>query len=622
MKFHFKENYEPYAVHTPLPIPHHWEGAVKSDIDRDVRLGIIEKVPEGTPVEWCARMVVQPKSDGKLRRTVDLQELKKATLRETHYTPTPFSIVSTTPPNTYKSVLDAWNGYHSLPLSKESRDATTFITKWGRYRYRRAPMGFHASGDAYTHRFDNITSHIDRVKRCVDDSLLWDVNIEDSFWHTHEYLKHCADNGIVFNTKKFKFAEKTCEFAGFEITPTGYKPPEPILNAIRDFPTPKTITDMQSWFGLINQVSYYFAQAETMAPFRELLSKKHKKLYWDATLDKLFNESKTKIISQIKEGVHAFEKDRVTCLSTDWSKAGIGYCLSQKHCSCTGAATPTCGDGHWHLILAGSRFTKPAESRYAPIEGEALGIVYGLQQCKAFVMGCPKLIVAVDHKPLTRILNDRPLETIQNPRLLRLKEKTLAYNYDIIHIAGKKNCGPDATSRYPTRSAAVHTRHAGEDDDETHKELSRCAAAFARSQSATLPASITWDEVNNAAMADDECTELRNVIENGFPKMRRQLPESLRYYWSMRKELYVIDNVSFKGRKMLIPKILRKRVLEGLHAAHQGVNGIQANAKERLFWPGLSADITQRRNQCKPCNENAPSQPEEPIIITPDPKIQ
>ena len=348
---------------------------------------------------------------------------------------------------------------------------------------------------------------------------------------------------------------------------------------------------------------------------------KAQKLYWDATLDKLFNESKTKIISQIKEGVHAFEKDRVTCLSTDWSKAGIGYCLSQKHCSCTGAATPTCGDGHWHLILAGSRFTKPAESRYAPIEGEALGIVYGLQQCKAFVMGCPKLIVAVDHKPLTRILNDRPLETIENPRLLRLKEKTLAYNYDIIHIAGKKNCGPDAISRYPTRSAAVHTRHAGEDDDETHKELSRCAAAFARSQSATLPASITWDEVNNAAMADDECTELRNVIENGFPKMRRQLPESLRYYWSMRKELYVIDNVSFKGRKMLIPKILRKRVLEGLHAAHQGVNGIQANAKERLFWPGLSADITQRRNQCKPCNENAPSQPEEPIIITPDPKI-
>ena len=121
MKFHFKDDYEPHAVHTPIPIPHHWEDTVKEDIDRDVRLGILEKVPEGTPVEWCARMVVQPKKDGTPRRTVDLQELKKATRRETHYTPTPFSIVSTTPANTYKTVLDAWNGFILRHYQKKQR---------------------------------------------------------------------------------------------------------------------------------------------------------------------------------------------------------------------------------------------------------------------------------------------------------------------------------------------------------------------------------------------------------------------------------------------------------------------------------------------------------------------
>ena len=35
----------------------------------------------------------------------------------------------------------------------------------------------------------------------------------------------------------------------------------------------------------------------------------------------------------------------------------------------------------------------------------------------------------------------------------------------------------------------------------------------------------------------------------------------------------------------------------------------------------MNADIAQRRSQCKPCNENAPSQPDEPLIITPDPEI-
>ena len=100
MKINFKEGVEPYRVHTPIQVPHHWSKKVKSDIDKDVRLGIIEPVPQGTPTEWCARMVVAAKKNGDPRRTVDLQQLNKATLRETHHTPTPFSIVSITPTHT------------------------------------------------------------------------------------------------------------------------------------------------------------------------------------------------------------------------------------------------------------------------------------------------------------------------------------------------------------------------------------------------------------------------------------------------------------------------------------------------------------------------------------------
>ena len=163
VRIQFKEGAQPRAVHTPIPVPHHWKKRVKQDIDRDVRLGIIEPVPQGTPTEWCSRMVVAAKKDGSPRRTVDLQELNKATLRETHHTPSPFNLVSTIPARTRKTVLDAWNGYHSLPLSKGTREATTFITEWGRYRYCRAPMGFHASGDAYTRRLDDITAGVQWV---------------------------------------------------------------------------------------------------------------------------------------------------------------------------------------------------------------------------------------------------------------------------------------------------------------------------------------------------------------------------------------------------------------------------------------------------------------------------
>ena len=216
----------PTAVHTPIPVPHHWKKRVKQDLDRDVALGIIEPVPIGTPTTWCSRMVVAPKKDGSPRRTVDLQKLNAATRRETHHTPYPFNQASVIPANTRKTVLDAWNGYHSLPLSPAERDTTTFITEWGRYRYCRAPLGFHGSGDGYTRRFDDITVDMVRKTRCIDDRLLWDGSMESAFWHTVDYISHCADNRIVFNPDKFYFAK-------MQVNLLGSLPPPRVLNPQR-----------------------------------------------------------------------------------------------------------------------------------------------------------------------------------------------------------------------------------------------------------------------------------------------------------------------------------------------------------------------------------------------------
>ena len=60
------------------------------------------------------------------------------------------------------------------------------------------------------------------------------------------------------------------------------------------------------------------------------------------------------------------------------------------------------------------KITKLAESRYSLDEGEMLGVVEGLHKAKHFVLGCDKLIVAVDHKPLLGLLNDKSLADIDN----------------------------------------------------------------------------------------------------------------------------------------------------------------------------------------------------------------
>lgn len=84
------------------------------------------------------------------------------------------------------------------------------------------------------------------------------------------------------------------------------------------------MTDIRSWFGPVNQISYAFATADRMLPFRELL-KPGTPFHWDDTLDKIFKESKEVIISEIEEGVRIFDKFKPTCL-TGRSMASASGC--------------------------------------------------------------------------------------------------------------------------------------------------------------------------------------------------------------------------------------------------------------------------------------------------------
>ena len=130
------------------------------------------------------------------------------------------------------------------------------------------------------------------------------------------------------------------------------------LEAIQDFPQPRDITGIRSWFGLVNQVSYAFSMTEVMRPFRTFL-KPTTEFIWTDELQEAFEKSKTVIIEAVREDIMTFEMDRTTCLATDWSKTGIGFVLLQKYCDCKDI-TPICCNFGWKLVFAGSRFTSDA----------------------------------------------------------------------------------------------------------------------------------------------------------------------------------------------------------------------------------------------------------------------
>ncbi|XP_066910175.1 uncharacterized protein [Clytia hemisphaerica] len=593
----------PKAYHTPVPVPLHWQEDVKARLDQDTRLRVIEPVPVGEPVTWCHRMVVCAKKDGTPRRTVDFQALNANATRETHHTMSPFHQACLVPSGKKKTVFDCWNGYHSIPLEPDDRHLTTFITPWGRYRYKVAPQGYIASGDGYTRRLDEIVSNVPDKTKCIDDSLLWANDIEASFFQAVDYLDLLGRNGVTLNPEKVQFAQDCVTFAGFEITLDNVKPCRRFFEAIEDFPTPRNIHDIRSWFGLINQVSYAFPSAEILQPFRHLL-RPNTPFIWNKQLDETFQLSKQLIVNQIAEGITIFDKDKPTCLATDWSKKGVGYWLLQKQCQCEGSKPGCCHDG-WKITLTGSRFTNKSESNYYPIVGEALAVADALEKTRYFTLGCSNLIVNTDHKPLLKIFSDRSLNDIPNTRLRDLKEKTLPFKFTITHIPGLKNIIPNAFSRYPVGEAPKDT---GDDD---YDEILSIGSAFQ---------AITWDMVKVATQSSVSMMYLIKALEDGFPNKKEDLPPDIQQYHQYRSDLHYVDGVVLYNHRIIIPPSLRAQTLDSLHAAHQSTGMMLSRAKSSVFWPGITKDIQQQRNNCNACNRNAPSQPSSPPYPTPSPE--
>ena len=616
---------KPITAHKAAAVPVHWEEKVKAHLDRDVRLGVLEKVPIGTPDTWCHHMVIVGKANGEPRRVVDFQPLNAHATRETHHTKSPYHQARSVPKMMKKSVFDAWNGYHSVPLHPDDTHFTTFITPWGRYRYLTAPQGYKASGDGYSARFDGIIEGIKNKTKCVDDTLMWSEDIAQAFTDAANWLTLCGANGITLNPEKFVFAQDTVQFAGFEIGLTTIKPARKFTKAIAEFPIPTSTTDVRSWFGLVNQVAYSFSRADTMAPFRDLL-KPSTKFVWTNEHQEAFEASKQEIIEQIQTGVEIFDKGRTTCIATDWSKSGIGFWMFQRHCLCPQRELFCCKEG-WRITLVGSLFTHAAESRYAAIEGEALAVAEALQRCRHFILGCTDLFIAVDHKPLVRIFGDRALADISNARLRNLKEKTLPYSFKMVYIPGVRNCTSDALSRHPSgphnppgmslpdavsapppriplslmAGLSVETDATADEMDESDLVYSMCSAFESR-----LP--ITWQRLKEETTSDDAMQLLLSTIEEGFPSKQADVPLNIRPFFIHRPHLYTVDGVAVFKDRVVIPPSLRAECLQALHSAHQGTTMMQSRADMSVFWPGIVADIAHHRASCTMCNTMSPSQ--------------
>ena len=618
MKIQLKSDAVPRAYNIPNTVSLHTKEPLKKLIFSLADRGIISGVDVDRISPWRSKIVTRKKKDGRIRFTADFSYLSSQCIRTPHPFDSPFRLASQVPNGTYKSVLDAVDGYFSIPLAEECRHLTTFITEWGTFQFNRAPQGFFNSGDKFNGGFDNLIKNMVRILKIVDDCLLYDFSIEEHFWHVWEFLYLCATNGIVLSQKKFQFCQMEVKFAGLNITDNGITPSDDILKSIRDFKEPTDVHGVRSWYGLVRQVAWAHSLRDEMEPFRELL-KKNVRFRWDANLQHLFNQSKKAILEKVCKGVQTFEFGRPTILQSDWSKQGVGYLLLQKHCTCPMKAAPLCCADGWRIVFAGSRFNTAPESRYSPTEGEALAVAWGLQNAKYYTEGCPDLTVVTDHKPLLGIFTDRELGSVANTRIRRIKESTLAFRFRVTYSPGKLHAGPDALSRYPVAASL---------DDEEFALDSEVMMAFGIKDTVEVLQDInddmhevlTLSRLREACSSDEAHNILLGYVKNGFPRSKQDMDVKVVKFWGVKDELYAHGDLLLKDNRLIIPQKERTKVLKILHSAHQGCSGMNGRAMRTVFWPGISKDIVNFRLGCQHCERITPSQRKEPMVITPLPE--
>ncbi|XP_055527973.1 uncharacterized protein K02A2.6-like [Wyeomyia smithii] len=74
------------------------------------------------------------------------------------------------------------------------------------------------------------------------------------------------------------------------------------------------------------------------------------------------------------------------------------------------------------------------------------------------------------------------------------------------------------------------------------------------------------------------------------------------------------DGVIFRGDRILVPHVLRRKLIDKCHVSHNGLEATLKLARANLFWPGMSSQIKDVLKQCATCSKFAPSQPNPPLM--------
>jgi len=244
--FELKEGATPYHGRA-YPIPQIHKAVLMKEINRLCEIGVLEWQPS---LRWASPTFIIPKKDATVRTISDFRELNKRIVRK----PYPILNISTTLQElegfTYATALDLNMGYYTIRLDPAASEMCTIIFPWGKYSYKRLPMGFGGSADIFQAQMMDLMACLEYVRAYIDDLLcITRGTLDDHIDKIEAVLSRLRDAGLKVNAAKSSFCTHEIEYLGYILTREGIKPQPKKVQAVLALKPPTNVKELRHFLG-------------------------------------------------------------------------------------------------------------------------------------------------------------------------------------------------------------------------------------------------------------------------------------------------------------------------------------------------------------------------------------
>lgn len=538
-KIVLKDDAKP-VIHAARRVPAPLKDKLQKELDRLVTLGVIRKIEE--PTDWVNSMVCATKKNGELRLCMDPKDLNENINREHYQIPKREEITSEMAGARYFTKLDASQGFWQLKLDESSTKYCTFNTPFGRYCFLRLPFGIISASEIFHRAMEHIIESLQGVRVYVDDIIIWGSTAQEHEERLVKVLERVRKYGLKLNKSKCQFGVQDIVFLGDKLSAQGVQPDQEKIREIQEMPRPTDKTGVLRIMGMVNFISKFIPNLSAKTScMRELLHKEHE-FQWTAKCDSELNDLKRTLTTA--PVLTFYDSTKRLKVSSDASKDGIGAVLLQAE-----------GE-YWKPVAYASRSMTESECRYAQIEKECLGLVFGLERFHSYVYVLPTFTVETDHRPLVSIIKKNLNE--MSPRIQRLMMRMQRYDFELVYTPRKHLILADALSRAPSGSSLSTT----EEDIHTHINM--------------VSAALRVSDVKCTQIAETaRDTDLQHIIKN---MSEGWSAGSCPLFYHHIGELSVVNGLLLKPNKIVIPQNMRQEILNRIHEGHLGVEKCKRRA--------------------------------------------